>query len=108
MVPLASEICSFFRRTPRRRLAALDQGLQVTNAPELFASASSAALWRLRVKVTHPALEEPLEGLGNCSLGLVLRDICDGYHFSLDGFSEHVAVLVAQAAGGASSPKCSP
>lgn len=79
--------------------------LKLTVPQDLFASVTFEALRRLHAELTNTALEEPLEDLGNCGLNLELKETSDGYHFSMDGYSEHIAALAAQAADGFSAPK---
>jgi len=71
---------------------------------EMFATAEFTALRRMHVELSNMALEEPLEDLGNCGLTLDLKEISEGYHFSMDGYSEHIADLAAQGMGWFANP----
>jgi len=70
----------------------------------MFATAEFTALRRMHVELTNMALEEPLEDLGNCGLSLDLKEISEGYHVSMDGYSEHIADLAAQGMGWFANP----
>mmetsp|Transcript_22369 Transcript_22369/g.42969 ORF Transcript_22369/g.42969 Transcript_22369/m.42969 type:complete len:1012 (+) Transcript_22369:77-3112(+) len=71
---------------------------------ELAATPEFAALRKLHVELSNRGLEESMEDLVNCGLNFNLEDAGDGYRFSMDGYSEHMAALVAQAASGFAKP----
>jgi len=71
---------------------------------EMFATPEFTALRRMHVELSNMALEEPLEDLGNCGLSLDLKEISEGYHVSMDGYSEHLADLAAQGMGWFANP----
>lgn len=77
---------------------------KLTVPQDLFATPKLAALRRLHAELSNQGLEEPMEDLGACGLEWDLRDSSDGYHLSMDGYSEHLAALVSHVAGGIYKP----
>jgi insulysin len=78
--------------------------VKLTVAKELFATPSLAALRKLHVELSNEGLEEPMEDLGVCGLSWDLKDSSEGYQLSMDGYSEHIAALVAEVADGIHKP----
>jgi insulysin len=77
---------------------------KLTVPKELFATAELAAMRKLHAELSNEGLEEPMEDLGVCGLSWSLQDSSDGYQISMDGYSEHVAALVSEVAGGIFAP----
>lgn len=77
---------------------------KLTVAKDLFSSPELAAMRKLHVELSNQGLEEPMEDLSACGLSWDLKDAGDGYQLSMDGYSEHVAALVSQVAGGIYKP----
>jgi len=78
--------------------------VKLTVPKELFATPEFAALRRLHAELSNQGLEEPMEDLGACGLSWDLKDASDGYHLSMDGYSEHIAALVSQVSDGIYKP----
>jgi len=77
---------------------------KLTVAKDLFKTVELAAMRRLHSELSNQGLEEPMEDLGVCGLSWDLQDVSDGYRLSMDGYSEHIAALVEQVAGGIYRP----
>merc|ERR1719420_2826311 len=78
--------------------------VKLTVPKALFATAELAAMRKLHVELSNEGLEEPMEDLGACGLSWDLKDASDGYHLSMDGYSEHIAALVSHVSNGIYKP----
>eukprot|EP00929_Paragymnodinium_shiwhaense_P117964 TRINITY_DN8946_c0_g1_i1.p1 TRINITY_DN8946_c0_g1~~TRINITY_DN8946_c0_g1_i1.p1 ORF type:complete len:1078 (+),score=345.56 TRINITY_DN8946_c0_g1_i1:78-3311(+) len=67
---------------------------------DLFKAARFVALRQLHVEVVKRVLEEPMEDLAACGLDWDIKEISEGYHLGLNGYSEHASALVEQVAAG--------
>lgn len=67
--------------------------------------ASSDVMRQLHVALAKQVLEEATEDVQNCGLRFQMESIGPGYGVSVDGYDQHVGVLLAQALDGLLNPK---
>merc|ERR1719382_283195 len=78
--------------------------LKVTVSKEAFGTAEFVALRKLHVELSSRVLEELTEDFVNCGMNWELKDTGEGYHLSMDGYSEHLATLASTISGRMAAP----
>lgn len=78
--------------------------LKVTVPKEAFGTAEFVALRKLHVELSSRVLEELTEDFVNCGMNWDLKDTGEGYHLSMDGYSEHLATLASTISGRMAAP----
>jgi insulysin len=82
--------------------------LKLSLPKEREADASQEAFRRLHAELVGLVLEEATDDLKNCGMEFDIRAAGDGYHFSLDGYDQHLDRLLLQVLEGFMDPQFGP
>jgi len=78
--------------------------LKLTLPQKPAGDAADEALRRLHAELARQVLEEATEDLQNCGMGFSVDPVGNGYRLSLDGYDQHLDVLLLEALGGLLAP----